>query len=82
METLKEIRKENANYLAHNKMCNATDLQLYYFYDFIEEKESRSEHEQELLAILEREVNNLRETIEAYKKELDKNHWKKIEELK
>ena len=65
MDTIKAIRKENYNYLAHNKTCNATDLALYEFYDFVESKEGRSEHENELLTILEREIQALRETIEA-----------------
>lgn len=82
METIEKIRKENYNYLAEDKKCNKIDLELYYFYDYIEEKEGDSEHEQELLAIMEREVNQLRYTIECYKKEHDQNHWNKIEQLK
>lgn len=82
METIKKIRKENFNYLAHNKKCNTLDLELYYFKDFLEQKEGRSEHENYLLSILEKEINALRETLEAYKKELDKNHFEAIENLK
>ena len=82
METLKEIRKENINYSAENKKCNTLDLELYYFEEFIQMKEGRSKHENELLAILEKEVHALKETLEIYKKELDNNHYKKIEELK
>lgn len=82
MDTIKEIRKENINYLKHNKICNSLDLELYYFKEYLEQKEGRSEQENYLLSILEREVNALRETINAYKNELYKNHCKKIEELK
>ena len=82
METIKKIRKENFNYLAHDKKCNSLDLELYYFKDFLEQKEARSEHENYLLSILEKEVIALRETLDAYKKELYKNHVEAIEDLK
>ena len=82
METIKKIRKENFNYLAHDKKCNSLDLELYYFKDFLEQKEGRSEHEDYLLSILEKEVIALRETLDAYKKELYKNHVEAIENLK
>lgn len=82
MDTIKEIRKEHFNYLVHDKKCNRLDLELYYFKDYLEQKEGRSEQENYLLSILEKEVNALRETIDAYKNELYKNHCKKIEELK
>lgn len=82
MDTIKEIRKENINYLKHNKICNSLDLELYYFKEYLEQKEGRSEHENYLLSILEKEVNALKETLEAYKKELDNNHFKAIENLK
>lgn len=82
METIKKIRKENFNYLAHDKKCNTLDLELYFFKDFVEQKEGRSEHENYLLSILEKEVIALRETLEAYKKELEKNHVEAIENLK
>ena len=82
METIKEIRKENTNYLEHNKTCNRLDSELYYFKNYLEQKEGRSEHENYLLSILEKEVNALRETLEIYKKELDNNHFKAIEKLK
>ena len=82
METMKKIKKENFNYLAHDKKCNILDLELYYFKDFLEQKEGRSEHENYLLSVLEKEVNGLRETLDAYKKELDKNHLEVIENLK
>lgn len=77
------IRKENANYLARDKRCNALDLALYdFYYNYVEEKEGETEHEQYLLSVMEKEINNLRETIEAYKKEHDKIHWDKIEQIK
>ena len=82
METMKKIKKENFNYLAHDKKCNILDLELYYFKDFLEQKEGRSEHENYLLSVLEKEVNGLRETLDAYKKELEKNHLEVIENLK
>lgn len=82
MDTVKAIRKENVNYLADNKKCNKLDLELFYFKDYLETKEGRSEHENYLLSILEKEVNALRETIEVYKKELDNNHFTAIEQLK
>ena len=82
METMNKIKKENFNYLAHDKKCNILDLELYYFKDFLEQKEGRSEHENYLLSVLEKEVNGLRETLDAYKKELDKNHLEVIENLK
>ena len=82
MEEIREIRKENTNYLEHNKICNRLDLGLYYFKNYLEQKEGRSEHENYLLYVLEKEVNTLRETLEAYKKELDMNHFEAIENLK
>ena len=81
METIDYIRKENFNYLARNKKCNSLDLELWQFYDFVEERDGDSEHERELLAIMEREINNLRYTLECYKKELDKIHFEKLERL-
>lgn len=78
----KAIEKENYNYNAQDKKCNTLDLELGYFKDFIDSKEGRSEHENYLLYMLEKEVDNLRDTIEAYKKELYNNHIEAIENLK
>ena len=82
MKNEKETIKENTSYNNHNKKCNSVLLALSDFEEFIEDKEGRSEHEDYLLMILEQEVHTLQQTIEAYKKELDKNHYKTIEELK
>lgn len=81
-ETIEKIRRENKNYLARDKKCNALDLALMYFYDYVEDRDGETEHEQELLRFLEKEVNQLRYTIECYKNELADIHYKKIEELK
>ena len=82
METIKKIRKENFNYLAHDKKCNALSLELYFFKDFLEQKEGRSDQENYLLYMLEKEVVALIETLHTYKKELEKNHFEAIENLK
>lgn len=78
----KELIKENTSYNNHNKKCNSMLLELLDFEHFVEDKEGRSEHENYLLMILEQEVHTLQHTIEAYKKELDNNHYKTIEDLK
>lgn len=78
----KELIKENASYNSHNKKCNSMLLALSGFEKFIEDKEGRSEHENYLLMILEQQVHTLQHTIEAYKKELDRNHWDAIEKSK
>ena len=83
MKTIDKIRKENYNYLARDKQCNVLDLALLTFrQELIDMKEGETEHEQYLLMMLEQEVNRLRDTIDAYKKECDRIHWDKIEELK
>ena len=82
MNSIDYIRKENANYLARNKKCNSLDLELWQFKDYLEDRDGDTEHERELLAIMEREVNNLRYTLECYKKELDRIHFDTIEKLK
>lgn len=82
MEKIKEIEKENFNYNVRDKKCNALDLALYTFYDYVEMKEGETEHDQELLTFLEREINSLRYTIECYKNELASIHYDKIKRLK
>ena len=78
----KEAIKENTSYNNHNKKCNKMSLALSDFEKFVEDKEGRSEHENYLLMVLEQEVHALQCIIDAYKKELDKNHCNAIEELK
>lgn len=82
MKNEKEMIKENTSYNNHNKKCNSVLLALSNFEEFVEDKEGRSDHENYLLMILEQEVHALQHTIEAYKKELDNNHYNAIEELK
>lgn len=82
METIEKIRKENFNYLARDKKCNSLDLELYSFYDYVESKEGETEQEKILLQFLEKEINQLRYTIECYKNELANIHYEKIDELK
>ena len=82
METMEKIKKENYNYLAQDKKCNKIDLELYYFYNFVETYEGQTEQEQYLLQCMEKEVNQLRYSIECFKKEHDQAHWKRIEQLK
>lgn len=82
METIDKIRKENKNYLGRDKKCNSLDLELYYFYDYVESREGATEHEQELLRFLEKEINQLRYTIECYKNEIAEQHYNNIEQLK
>lgn len=78
----KELLKENVSYNNNNKKCNSLILELSNFYDFVEDHEGTSDHENYLLMILEQEINRLQDTLQAYKKELDGNHYKTIEELK
>lgn len=82
MKNEKEMIKEKTSYSNHNKKCNSMSLALSDFENFVERKEGRSKHENYLLMILEQEVHTLQHTIDAYKKELDQNHWDAIEELK
>lgn len=82
MEKEKEMIKENASYNNHNKKCNRILLALSDFEKFVEDKEGRSENENYLLMVLEQEVHALQYIMDAYKKELDQNHWDAIEELK
>lgn len=77
-----KFEKENKRYLSCDKKCNALDLELYKFYDFVEFHEGETEHEQFLLRCLEKEINELRYTIECYKNEIELIHIKKIENIK
>lgn len=82
MNAVDKIRKENFNYLAHDKKCNKVDLALYEFYDFVEEYEGQTEQEEYILQIMEKEINALRYSIECFKKEHDQAHYDRIEQLK
>ena len=69
----KQTAKEKAikNYLNIDKRFNAFYLQLDELKWFTIVREGKTEQECYLLGCLEREINALKETIDAYKKELD-----------
>ena len=82
MNNDKYLEKIHNKYLNIDKKCNSLDLELWQFRDFIDTRDGDTEHERTLLAIMEREINDLRYTIECYKKELDKIHQDTIKNLK
>ncbi len=78
----KDFEKIHNIYSNIDKKFNSLDLELWQFNDFMMYREGETEQEQYLLGCLEREINDLRYTIECYKNELDRIHNNKIEEAK
>ena len=78
MKDIEQIRKIQRKWLNIDKKCNEMDLQLYYFYDYIEGLEGETEQEKYLLRCMEKEINDLKYTIEVFKKEIEQNYYNKV----